>query len=221
MSGPVPGLGPALVGFSGRPVLTFIGATTLGDVNSATHTFTNHAIGAASADRLVIVACTRATSTSGASCHFTSVTIGGVSATLIASGDTTHNPTAIAYLAVASGTTATIISTASDAGSAGSINVWTLTGYNSATPTASATDNTVSAAALSASYTISAGGVLMAVASCAASSTRTYTGLTGTKQADVGGGTGNAFDSDAGGSGTLTCTFNSATYGSMTLASWR
>jgi hypothetical protein len=211
-----------LVGFGAggaSPLVpTLLGIESSG-ANSTTHTYTNFNIGAAAADRLIIVAVARQLTNAGVPGQYTSVTIGGSSATLHASGATTHNPTAIAHRVVPTGTTATIVTVCSQNGYVNDIAVFSLTGYASSTPT-TATDNTVTSNALSAGYTVNPRGILIAVGCSLASSTRTFTGLSGTKATDMTGGNANAFYSDVAGSGTLTCTFDSAPYGSMVLASW-
>jgi hypothetical protein len=116
------------------PTLTYIGTTELTS-DSDTYTFTNHDIGQPAADRLVIVVATE--DATDANPAFTSITIGGVAATKHVEqdeGGSSGTNVAIASRLVAAGTTATIVLNTANPGSHASISVYTLTGYQSATP---------------------------------------------------------------------------------------
>lgn len=139
-----PGYGLA----SGTATATYVTATG-STANATAYTFTNHAIGTAAADRIVVVAFwgNGTTTTSGAT-----VTIGGNNATVPAGSNinTTDLEAGFAYLAVAAGTTATIVVTFSGAKSRAGISVWSVTG-SSGTPTdTDETTATGTSAALSA-----------------------------------------------------------------------
>ena len=121
-------------------LLTYIGSPTQQSGTSGSVTFTNANIGTASSDRLVIALLTAVRTTISAR-TLSSVTIGGngatvhVSAVQNASGSAGIN-CSISSLVVTSGTTATIVGNYSGAFTTGVLNVYTLTGYNSATPVA-------------------------------------------------------------------------------------
>jgi len=122
-----------LSGFSSganRPVLTFRFGSDVGS-GLSTWTYTSVSIGAASFDRVVIVAFVgRDLSTN----FVTSATIGGSAAT-IAFATNTNSFGSIMYLPVTSGTTADIVvNLGSGTSSGGAVYVWTLTGASSSTP---------------------------------------------------------------------------------------
>ena len=143
----------------------------------ALYTLAALAIGAASADRIVVVGITLATSTSGFPRSITGVTIGGIAATQIAHVLGTQWMTAAIFAAVVpSGTTATVEITLN--GNAGRIacDVWTMT-EASITPADTATDSNASSDP-SVSIDIPAGGACIACAGSAAVTTTSWSGLT-------------------------------------------
>lgn len=102
----LPGWAPGFIAAVRRPVgVSYIG-TSKTNAFATVHTFTNHAIGDADASRIVCVGV--AVSSTNA---ISSVTIGGVAATIVANTTGTSTRTAWAYLAVPAGTTATIVVT--------------------------------------------------------------------------------------------------------------
>lgn len=110
--------------------------------NASSYTFSSVSIGAASADRVVIVA---VGGTTGSTPAINSVTIGGNTATLAASQASTSAAGCIAglyYLAVASGTTANIVVTFNKTMGSCEIAVFSMTGHASETPAATGTDGT-------------------------------------------------------------------------------
>jgi len=112
------------------PVVTFIGATM--NTSAATiYTFTAVNIGTASSDRLVVVSAQAGTNNSRT---ISTVTIGGNAATILANSTAAPNPVCMAQLLVTTGTTANIVVTWNGGVSRTRINVWTVTGYQSATP---------------------------------------------------------------------------------------
>ena len=114
------------------PTVAYVtSATTSG--SGATATYTSTSIGTASNDRLVVVGAT-CDSAAGVANQITSITIDGNSATIHENPSGGRAPTAIASLLVTSGTTATIVVTASASCNRQSIDVWNLTNYLSATP---------------------------------------------------------------------------------------
>lgn len=162
-----------LIGFgaaaSSSPVtISYIGTTT-NTADTATYTFTDHAIGTASADRVVLVAVSLRSPTAGVS--ISSMTIGGVSATEIVEASTGANATSAIYgLLVTSGTTATIVVTPSATGQRCQVSVYAMTGNGgSTTAHATATDTTapssttidipINGSAVGISYAVDSGAV--------------------------------------------------------------
>src|SRR3990167_1616167 len=124
--------------------------------NAEIYTFSAQAIGVASADRIVIVGIsTRAGATS-----IDSVTIGGISASeVVFSGHGTGSGIVTLYqAAVPTETTADIVVNLNVTANRCGIVVWRLTGAN-ATATATASDNSITSDAFSASLVIPADGV--------------------------------------------------------------
>lgn len=135
-------------------------------LDATTYTFTSHDIGAANASRIVVVGVVL--SHAGTNRSISSVTIGGSAATMAtdtSSGGTIGNMrvAAIYYRAVAAGTTATTVVTASGACDSCGIAVWAL--YpTSSTPVDAVSNSNASAASLSASsVAITAGGIVVGI----------------------------------------------------------
>jgi hypothetical protein len=137
------------------------------------YTFSAVDIGAAASDRIVVVGIVWAYYTSR---DLSSVTIGGVSATIVG-GSTTG--CAIAYAAVPTGTTANIVLDWPYSVDLVGIAVWRLVGAESA-PTAngSKADGWTTTSTLSSAITIPADGVGMVVGYCEADIAITWTGAT-------------------------------------------
>lgn len=123
-----------LVGFGGGslfPITLSYESTDESGSNSTVYNFSNQGIGTASSDRLVVVGIVTSDSSSEAGSLPTGVTIGGNSATLIygfASGAFERQAVSFWYLAVPSGTTASIQVTMSDAQVRCAIAVYRVTG---------------------------------------------------------------------------------------------
>lgn len=104
---------------------------TVGSATSTTtYTFTSTDIGTAASDRIVFIA---VSGSGGTNLSLNSVTIGGVSATLINTGFLSFGTIGCAYLNVTSGTTATVVVTYSGTRARCSIDVYTVYG-SSGTP---------------------------------------------------------------------------------------
>jgi hypothetical protein len=171
---------PAVVGASsGLSAVTLInrGSLTTSTSDLSTYTFSSQAIGTASTTRRVVVAvhCGRDT---GASPSLSSATIGGVSATIHAtqsgSGGGFYGYAAIISATVPTGTTADVVLNLSATSYWAGITVIAIDGLNSTTPTATATDNTLSSGVLSNSLTWSADGFVIAAATFGTSSSTTW-----------------------------------------------
>jgi len=159
-------------GGGGTPAITFIGSTDQ-ITNGITQTYTSHSIGTASSDRLVVVGIASQCSSNAT---ISGLTIGGVSATLVANAADLRLPVAMFSLLVTSGTTADIVATYSSSQNTSTIGVWTITGLSSTTA-----HDTGSSLALPPTDTldIPAGGVAIGVAGQNDSTgTFSWTGLT-------------------------------------------
>lgn len=124
----------ALAGFGGKraapPVLTFIGSTA-NTTNGVTQTYSSHAIGTPSADRLVVVGISAQFGSNGT---ISGVTVGGVSMDQVIAGADLRLPCVLFSKIVAAGTTADIVVTHSTSSqNTSNISVWTITGLNSTT----------------------------------------------------------------------------------------
>jgi hypothetical protein len=172
---------------SGAALVTYIGSTST-TTNSVGYTFNGQGIGVASADRHVIVCCGGRQSATSGSQEWSSCTIGGVSATRVASRSTpsssadNYQPLAIFILLVTSGTSADISVTHAVALRNCAIAIFTATGLQSATPTATLTPapGTGSGAATG-TIDVQAGGALIAVhgpVDTSGTSATTWTGVT-------------------------------------------
>lgn len=164
--------------------INYVG-TTVDTGDTSTYTFTNHAIGTASADRVVLVAVCVRSATAGIS--ISSMTIGGVSATELVEASTGANVTSAIYgLLVTSGTTATIVVTPSNSSQRCAVSVFEMTGTGGATTTsATATDTSPPS---STTITIPANGAAVGLSfatSGSAVGTGTWAGLTEDNDADL------------------------------------
>lgn len=138
--------------------LAYVTNSDSGSVTTSTVTFTGVSIGTATADRLVIVVANAVgVPASGA---YSSILIGNVTAT-IATQKCQPPLSGIAYLNVASGTTADIKVTANQTASDIEIGVYWLSGYVSSTPENSTASGAVSGSAVNLSFTPSATAVLV------------------------------------------------------------
>lgn len=147
---------------SSPPVRTYIG-TTPNAADQTIYTFTNHAIGAAAADRLVLVTIMAHNTFSR---KVSSVTIGGNAATLATNSNISVGRfCTFAWLVVPTGTTATIVVTFSGGASNCTISVNTITGLLSTTPIY---ENTVQADPANLNATTSTDCVVLAGAAMAA-----------------------------------------------------
>lgn len=166
------------------PTISFIGCTE-DNTDLTTYTFTNHAVGTAAANRTTIVAAMG--DDSATLWDFSSMTVGGNSAAqqIESSGGTSNPESSIYAIANPSGTTSTIVVTASEAVTEMTVCVWAAYGLNSVTATDTATGNTLTTIALD--VDVSAGGLVVgACINSNASRSFTWTGIT--ESSDFGGG---------------------------------
>lgn len=120
-----------LVGFGagGEPkILTYIGETSATN-NATVYTFTGASIGTAASDRRVIVAVMGGGSNSGVT--LSSVTVGGVTATINGQATNGNSVGAIVTAAVPTGTTGDIVVTFSGQKERCNVGVWSATGLTS------------------------------------------------------------------------------------------
>lgn len=224
MFGPPPIAAAAVREVDGEafPELSFIGSTP-STTNQQTHTFTNHNIGAAAGDRLVIVvACFNQSNSSSVTC-----TIGGVAATKVrqdANGGLAG--CAIFYRNVPSGTSADIVvTTASGSINTLRIGVWRLVGQSSDIPADDNGTNGVNSV-LSANIDVPARAVMVAGFHVAAGGSCTWSNATerfdNTDNNLLGTGADhtNATDSDQDGR-TITATATASQRAGLSIASWR
>lgn len=140
-----------------------------------TYTFSTQSLGSAAADRFIICAVTGRASDGGAR-TISSVTIGGVSATINAQVDTSGTSTGIVCAAVPSGTTGDVVVTWSDTMTDANIALYRCTGLSSATALATATSAADPGVG---TVIIKTGGIIIGIATDDdGSHTCTWTGLT-------------------------------------------
>lgn len=157
------------------PVLTYQ-TSAVQAADATTYNFTSQAIGTAAADRYVIVTITGCIKSG--SPGVSAVTVGGISATIVAQVDSGFTAAAIAIAAVPTGTTATVVVTFNGTQYRAGIGVYSVTGLNSSTATGTDTDTT-SSPSLSASS--SSDGFAIAVSSAyeaATTNMHTWTSIT-------------------------------------------
>jgi hypothetical protein len=124
-------LGSYVAPVSSNVTSNYIGTAGSVSANTTVYTFNGASIGTAASDRIVFIA---VSATGNSSINVSSVTIGGVSATLINTGNASFGTIGNAYLNVTSGTTANIVVTFTTGGQDRcSIDVYTIYG-STATP---------------------------------------------------------------------------------------
>jgi hypothetical protein len=207
------------------PTLEYLGNNFGGGSNATSLTWTDYAIGEATADRLIIVAVGMSSTFGGGNIGFSTISIGGANGTMHVNETAVHGPTAIASRVVSSGTTATIVATlASSNGSNWHVHVWSLKNYVSATPTGTgAVQGTASnATTLNASCTVESPGVLVGIAVKISHQVSGFSPATN-EYVVASNNRSSGFDYRSGnGSVSETVTFAaSGPRGSMSLAAWR
>jgi hypothetical protein len=130
--------------------------------NSYTYTFSSVGIGAAATDRIVAV-CAQINAASTTTYGISSITIAGVAATMAVRSSNNKNA-AIAYAAVPSGTTATIVVTLTGSGTPGrcAVTAFRITGYLNATPIVASAFSDTAVASVSASIEVPSGAKAIA-----------------------------------------------------------
>jgi len=129
-------LGRGLIAGGAAPEFAFLQGA-LDNANSATYTFTAQSLGTAHADRIIIAA---VMSRNGGSVSLSSVTIGGVTASIVVSDTLSNDIAALAVAAVPSGSTGDVVVTHSTSGSVRcAVALYRAVGF-SATPGAVASD---------------------------------------------------------------------------------
>jgi hypothetical protein len=205
--------------------ITFTDSSVDGTAGPA-YTFSSQAIGTAAASRRIIVG---AFGRSNAAVTLTSITVGGVTATVVASA--TDNDgivflrSDLAIVDFPAGTSASIVVTYSSAGSLAraSIGVWAAYDLLSATPTDTANNNSDP---MSAAIDVSAGGIIVGFATSDATATHTWTNLTERFDEAVEGISSHTGASDAFAAGetnrTITADPSAATTNqTLVLGAWR
>ena len=204
------------------PVLTLIGSTTLTN-NTSTYTYTDHAIGVASGDRLVVVAFG-----AGDTASVSSTTIGGSGADIVAQvGQTNDGLSCIFQRLVTSGTTATIVINLSDSAVHSHISVYTLTGLKSTTALDSGTSKADDVTSRTVSLTTQNHAAIIAVAEIyAGNPTLSWTGSDDAAEDNeeaYGGedGTGGDASGVAAGTSSDVVVTHASADSSLTAACWR
>jgi len=207
-------------GGGGSPAVSFLtnnGRETLG----TTETYNSQTFGDEAADRHIIVGYYGLVLSTAPSC-----TIGGVSATLVASATAASTTVAMFIAAVPTGTTGSIVFTVGSGGNRHNFGAWRATGLTSATATAFGTDSTLSTGALDTTFSVSAGGIIVGYA---ATNLNTVTNIdwsggvtedfyATTTNTRYGGASGT---SPGGGSTTPTATYTGTTNGPLAVfATW-
>jgi len=163
---------------------TYIAGASIGS-SASPFTFNSRAIGTPVTDRLVVCVA----SISGPDPAFiNSLTIGGNAATLHRQSNSTFRraTVGIASLLVPTGLNANIIVNSSNNEQRCRLDVYTITGYTSATPVDSASNNSPSSTILSATLTSAAGDVTIGGACKADNASCAWTGdLTLTEDGDI------------------------------------
>lgn len=170
----LPGLAPTVAAATKTAELTWVAATT-DTSNLATYTFSGQSFGDANPTRHIIVGGTARFSSAAT---ISSITIGGVSATVVAQATESTNllRTFIAIAAVPTGTSGDIVVTMSGGCQACRIGVWRAVYLGSATPSDTLTANNVNDP--SGSIDVPANGFIVGAATNTNSSTGSFTGLT-------------------------------------------
>lgn len=190
------------------------------------YTFNSQSIGAANATRNVIV-CAGGEDSDGSSPTLSQVTVDGNNTSSVVTNTSGAVRTAIRIVALASGTSVSIVVTWSGSGmDCCGISVYRLVGAN-ATATASTSDITLSSNALSASLTIPTGGAGLGYVFCESEATaRTYTWTNLTEDMDqtvnsTNGNSHSSASSSTAGTATRTATASSTEdEGVLLLAAW-
>lgn len=167
--------------------ISFVGCTS-DETNLTTYTYTNHATGTAGARRTIVGVGLRDGTTDFSTA---SMTVGGVSATEAADTADTGSlvQSAIYIIDNPSGTTATIVVTASEAIQSMTVCVWAAYDVISITPADTAINFQTASAALTLDLDVTGGGVAvgMATVNNSAGGTATWTGMNERSDAASGG----------------------------------
>ncbi len=161
-------------GGGGTGTLAFLQATA-DDANSGTYTFAGQSLGAADADRYIIV--TAASRQTGSGANITGITIGGVAATVSqqlddAGGGGNSTLVAIAIAAVPTGTSGSVVVTYNNTQNRAHIAVYRATSLVSATPT-----DTAGAIGEDVAIDIPNNGFVIGVSANPSSTAATWSGL--------------------------------------------
>lgn len=165
-------------GVSPPASISFVGCTASVSANTV-YTFTNHATGTAGARKTIVSASAKDNATIFS---IDSMTVGGVSATEVVdnsadTGSLVQN--ALYIIDNPSGTTATIVVTASESMSNMTVCVWAAYDLLSTTATATASQFQTASAAITLSLNVSTDGIGVGISSVSSDSdTATWTGLT-------------------------------------------
>jgi hypothetical protein len=174
-------------GGASTPSVTFVGCTA-STTDATTYTYTDHATGTAAANRVNIIGVMAEDSADNF--EVSTMTVGGSSATERFDQSNVSYPLeqALYVFANASGTTATIEVTFSEAITGSAICVWAAYSLASTTPVDTGSDNTPSGGLLSFSYSTPANSITVGIGTDASNSAFAWDAPM-TERADAGAGT--------------------------------
>lgn len=200
--------------FANGQSLSYLGTATE-PAGLTTYTFSSQSLGTAAADRYIVVgAATRQTG----GLTLSSVTVGGVSATIVVQQNNGDGTTGLAIAAVPSGTTGDIVVTWSGASARCAIVFYRLTGLDSATPT-----DTDSDTATDPSFTLTkAAGPTIGITSVSSGSLScSWTNLTENADSEIESmDYSSASEESTAGDSTITASWGGGTAKSMCAATW-
>jgi len=219
----LPGMVPVIGGKRPPIVFEWITSAEVANLAAATWNVGTVSIGSASADRKVVLLI-GAQGQGGNSRTINSASIGGSAATMHTASGSTPYPTAIAYRAIASGTTANVTIVFSANVTRIVVGVAVVRDTMNDTPQTAATPTAGTSTSRSLGLTIPSGGIGLWAVSQGTSGNTTWTNAD--EQLDISPATGMVFSaakklSDAGGSVTATASFTSSVSNSMCATAWR
>lgn len=151
------------VGGSDNPSISFIGSAS-SNTDLSVYTFSAQSLGAAASDRKIIVGIGWSSATAQT---LSSVTIGGVTATIIGqieSSGSSSGPSALVIAAVPTGATGDVVVTLSGGVQRLGIGIFRVVGLVSSTAHATATDDTAVSGVVTTTLNVPANGIVVAMA---------------------------------------------------------
>lgn len=184
------GFGSGLAETAASPAAASFTANTSSTSASTTYNFASQSLGAAAADRYIVVG---TTSQSGTNIAVSSLSVGGISATPLLSIVQINNTIELWIAAVPTGTSATVSVTWASTRSRCAIVVWRLVGLVSPTAYDTAQEFSFGASAGDGALDIPAGGVALGMASDSGTGGRNWTWAGLTESVDLTFGSGRSY----------------------------